>query len=136
MNRKDGRALAKSTLETLGIFDLVERHEPDSFRGAAFATVHSKSLGLVQDARDDVSAPVEIWVSIYVRRPAGQGETTEDALDDLVRASMRALYAAFYDQAAALQIGPSESGYPPQPIDGKNYRMERFAVRFNDDDEE
>ena len=135
MKRKDGRALAKSTLEALGVFELVESHEPDSFRGAAFATVHSKSLGIVQDARDDFSAPVEIWVSIYVKRPAGQGAAVEDALDELVRVSMRALYAAFYDQAANLRIGPSESGYPPSPIDGKPYRIERFAVRFDDDEE-
>lgn len=133
MNRKDGRALAKTTLEGLDLFDLVESHEPETFSGAAFATVHSKSLGILQDARDDFHAPAEIWVSVYVRRT--NGATAEDTLDDLVRAAMRALWGAFYATAANLQIGPSESGYPPKPIDGKAYRLERFAVRFDDDED-
>jgi len=135
MNRKDGRALAKTTLEDLDLFGLVESHEPDTFSGAAFAIVHSKSLGMLQDARDDFSGPAEIWVAIYVRRAAGAGAATEDTLDDLVRAAMRALWAVFYETAANLAIGPSEAGYPPKPIDGKPYRMERFAVRFSDNED-
>lgn len=134
MKRKDGRALAKTTLEGLG-FDVVLAYEPDTLTKPLVATVHSKSLGILQDARADFSAPAEIWVSIFVRRPSGAGETVEDLLDDLTRAAMRALWIAFYAQAADLQIGPSQAGVPERPIDGKSYRIERFAVRFNDDEE-
>lgn len=135
MDRKTGRALAKSTIEELELFGQVEDHEPDTFTKPLIATVHSKSLGILQDARDDFSAPAEIWVYIYVRRSAGGGATTEDLLDDVTRATMRALWAAFYPHAANLQIGPSQAGVPEKPIEGKNYRMERFAVRFDDDEE-
>lgn len=134
MNRKDGRSLAKSTLEDLE-FDLVEDHEPDKLAKLIMAAVHSKSLGMLQDARGDFDGPAEIWVSIYIRRAAGTGAAVENILDDLTRSSMRALWAAFYPYAANLQIGPSQAGVPNDPIDGKNYRMERFAVRFNDDED-
>jgi hypothetical protein len=91
---------------------------------------------MLQDARGDFDGPCEVWVTIYLRRATGQGEAAEDALDDLVRASMRALWDAFYETAANLQIGPSEAGVPKDgPIDGKAYRMERFPLRFNDDEE-
>jgi hypothetical protein len=135
MIRKDARALAKTTLEGLGLFDSVLEYEPDTFSGAAIATVHSKSLSVTRETRDLLNVPGDIWVSVYVRRPAGSGATTEDALDDLVQAAMLALAAAFDPEVADLQIGPSETGYPPKPIDGKPYRMERFPVRFDDEQE-
>ncbi len=135
MDRKAGRALAKSTIEGLDLFDQIESHEPERLDKPLLVTIHSKSLGMLQTARDDFSAPAEIWISIYVRRITGQGSATEDLFDDVVRATIRALFAAFYPHAANLQIGPSQAGVPDRPIDGKNYRMERFAVRFDDDEE-
>jgi hypothetical protein len=135
MDRKRGRTLAKTTLQALNLFTSVEAYEPDDFSGTALAVVHSKSLAMLQDARDDFSSPAEIWVTIYLRRAAGHGEAAEDLLDELTRASMRALWRAFYDEADSLQIGPSEAGTPKEPIDGKNYRMERFPLRFNDDED-
>jgi hypothetical protein len=131
MNRKAARALAKATLEGLELFDRVEDHEPDAFSGALIATVHSKSLGYVEDARDSFSSPAEIWVSIYVRRAANSGAATEDLLDDLVRAAMRAIAAAFSPSIEQLQI-VSAAGYKDE---GKHYRAERFAVQFTDDEE-
>ena len=135
MDRKSGRALAKDTLAALGTLASVTAYEPDTFSGAAFAVVHSKSLAMLQDARGDFDGPCEVWITIYVRRETGDGADTEDDLDDLTRACMRALWNAFYGNATNLQIGPSEAGVPTKPIDGKAYRMERFPLRFNDDDE-
>jgi hypothetical protein len=136
MDRKTGRALAKTTLEDLELFGSVTAYEPGELTGSAFAVIHSKSLAMLQDARGDFDGPAEIWVTIYLRRASGHGADAEDALDDLVRACMRALWSAFYGEAANLQIGPSQAGVPLDPIDGKNYRMERFSVRFNDDSED
>jgi len=135
MDRKSGRALAVETLGDLVLFDAVYDHEPDAFEHPIVATVHAKSLGVLQDARGDFDNPAEIWVSIYVRRAPGTGASVEDLLDDLTRQAMRALRDAFYDHAANLQIGPSQSGTPQQPIGGKNYRIERFAVRFDDNED-
>ena len=134
MDRKTGRALAKITLTSLS-FGSVLAYEPDTFSGDSFAVIHSRSMAMLQDARDDFDGPVELWITVYVRRVAGDGADTEDTLDDLVRASMRGLWIAFYDDAPNLQIGPSEAGIPLKPPDGKNYRMERFSVRWNDDDD-
>ena len=141
MNRSDARALAKSTLEGLSLFKKVFLSEPESFGGYdPCAVIHSKSLALLQDARDDYAAPCEIWVTIYVRRERTASEaekdTIEGKLDDLTRASMRSLWNAFYDDAADLQIGPSETGYPNRTFDSSTYRMERFPVRFDDDTED
>jgi hypothetical protein len=135
MNRTEGRALAKSTLEGLDVFDLVESFEPEVFAGARIAIIHSKGLGYIEDARESFTSPAEIWVTIYVKRTANTGATVEDLLDDLVRRAVRALATAFSPYTEQLQI-TSQSGVPTDPIKGKNYRMERFAVRFNDDDEE
>jgi hypothetical protein len=136
MNRADGRALAKTTLESLELFDLVLDHEPEMLTKPVMATVCSKSFSLTEDARGLISVPAEVWVSIYVRRPTGQGSEVEAQLDDLVRASAIALAAAFRDHCEKLQIGPSQAGYPPKADGGKPYRMERFPVRFDDDYEE
>jgi hypothetical protein len=137
MNRAEGRALAKSTLEGLELFDLVESFEPEVFTGARIAIIHSKGLGYVEDARDSFTSPAEIWVTIYVKRASGDsaGATVEDLLDDLVRRAVRALATAFSPYTEQLQI-TSQSGFPPKNLKGQNYRMERFAVQFNDDDEE
>jgi hypothetical protein len=134
MDRKSGRALAKTTLEDLGVFDQVLQSEPDTFTAPITAVVHSKSLGIVQEARGVWSSPAEIFVTIYLRRVAGGGDDTEDLLDDLTRAAIRALFAAFEPLTDNLQI-VSQAGKPERPIDGKTYRIERFAVRFNDDEE-
>lgn len=134
MKRDEGRALAKSTLEGLQIFDQVETFEPEVFTAARIVTIHSRSLGYIEDARESWTSPAEIWVSIYVRRASGEGATVEDLLDDLVRQSVRALAAAFSPHTEQVQIA-AVSGVPTEPIKGKNYRMERFAVRFNDDEE-
>ncbi len=73
MNRKAARALAKSTLEGLNLFQEVFDYAPEAFtRCYLVATVQSKSLGFVQDARELFSSPAEIWVSICVRRAAQQ----------------------------------------------------------------
>jgi hypothetical protein len=135
MKRDAGRALAKATLEALAAFDQVESFEPEVFKAARIATVHSKSLGYIEDARESVTSPAEIWVTIYVRRASDEGATVEDLLDDLVRRSVRALAAAFSPYVERVEI-VTQSGIPTDPIKGKNYRMERCAVRFNDDEEE
>lgn len=134
MNRTDGRALAKATLESLTIFETVESFEPEVFEGSRLAIIHSKGLGYVEDARDSFTSPAEIWVTIYVRRAAGMGAIVEDLLDDLVRRSVRALADAFSPFTEQVQIS-AVSGVPTGQIKGKDYRMERFAVRFNDDGE-
>ena len=138
MDRSSGRALAKSTLEALNIFAKVYSSEPETFGGYdPIAVVHSKSLGILQDARGDFTCPVEIFVTIYLRRERDASESDknaiEAALDSLTRSAARALWNAFYSAAANLTIGPSGTGYPPRDLDSANYRMERFAVRFDDD---
>jgi len=135
VDRKAGRTLAKATLQTISGIASVTAYEPDTFAGSAFAVVHSKSLAMLQDARGDFDGPCEIWVTIYVRRQSGDGADTEDDLDDLTRSCMRALWDAFYGEAQNLQIGPSEAGIPTKPPDGKAYRMERFPVRFSDNED-
>ncbi len=140
MKRSVGRALAVSTLQGLNVFGKVYVSEPETFGGYdPVAVVHSKSLGITQDARGDFESTAEIYVSIYVRRPRDASETekdaVEDAIDDLSRVAQRALYDAFYDAALNITIAPSETGYPNRPLDSATYRIERFAVRFNDDEE-
>lgn len=134
MDRKAARALAKTTLQAVSGLASVTEYEPDVFSGSAFAVIHSKSLGILQDGRNDYTSPAEVWVTIYVLRAAGAGATVENSLDDLTRACMRALWTAFYTKANDLQIGPSEAGIPLKTPDGKAYRMERFALRFDDDE--
>lgn len=141
MDRTTGRALAKSTLQDTALFAHIFSSEPESFGGYdPIAVVHSKSLALLQDARDDFTSPAEIFVTVYVRRERTASESEKDAieekLDSLTRASMRSLWNAFYNEAANLTIGPSETGYPTRTFDSATYRMERFAVRFDDDQEE
>ena len=141
MDRTTGRALAKQTLEGLALFAKVFVSEPESFGGFdPIAVVHSKSLGIVQDARDDFTSPAEIFVTIYVKRLRDVSESEKDqveaTLDDLARVSLRALWSAFYGEGANVTIGPSETGYPARTFDSANYRMERFAVRFDDDQED
>lgn len=137
MNRSDARALAKTTLEGLALFRQVYSYEPRSFGGySPVATIHAKSLDLVEDARGLTSAGGEIWVTLYLARPEGQEAAVEDRMDDLARAAAFALAAAFSPHVAQVQIGPSQSGYPTRPLDNQTYRMERFAVRFDDDTED
>lgn len=141
MDRTTGRTLAKTTLEGLHLFGKVFLSEPEAFdKYDPIAVVHSKSLGLLQDARDDFQAPCEIYITIYVRRERTASENEKDAieatLDRLSRTAMRTLWTAFYDAAANLQIGPSETGYANRTLDSSTYRMERFAVRFDDDTED
>lgn len=141
MDRATGRTLAQSTLVATGLFAKIWLSEPESYGGYnPVAIIHSKSLGILQDARDDYTSPAEIFVTIAVRRPRDATETEKDAieasLDALTRAAMRALWAAFYDAAANLTIGPSETGYPNRVFDSSTYRIERFAVRFDDDQED
>ena len=138
MNRTTGRELAKSTLEGLSVFAKGFLSEPESFGGYdPVFVVHSKSLAVLQDALDDFASPVEIWVTIYVKReraaPDADKDQVEETLDTLTRAAMRALWDAFYDEAANLTIGPSETGYPHREFDNAPYRLERFPVRFDDD---
>lgn len=133
MDRKAARALAKTTLAAVSGIGSATEYEPDVFSGSAFAVIHSKSLAVLQSDRDGYASPAEIWVTIYVLRTSTTGATVENTLDDLTRASMRALWTAFEDAANNLQIGPSEAGIPLKTPDGKAYRMERFAVRFDDD---
>ena len=136
MDRKAGRLLAKETLEDLDLFGQIEQSEPDTLTAPLVAVVHSKGLGITQEARDVWSSQAELFVTIFVRRAPGASDAAEDLLDDLVRASMRALFEAFEPLVDKLQI-VSVAGTPPTPkgIDGKNYRMERFSVRFSDDGE-
>lgn len=139
MDRSSGRALAKSTLESLSLFAKVYLSEPESFGGYdPIAVVHSKSLSLIQIARDGLTYPAELFVTIYVRRMRDASEAEKDViestLDSLTRASVRALGAAFYGEVDNLQI-LSEAGYSNRDFDSATYRTERFAVRFDDDEE-
>jgi hypothetical protein len=141
MDRTTGRTLAKSTLTATGLFGAVYLSEPESFGGYnPIAVVHSKSLAMLQDARGDFAGPAEIYITIYLRRMRDATDADKDAieasLDSLTRAAMRALWEAFYTAADNLQLGPSETGYPARELDSSTYRMERFAVRFDDDEEE
>ena len=141
MDRTTGREQAETTLTGLGIFAAILGAEPESFNGNnPVAVVHSKSLAILQDARGDFTSPAEIFVTIYVKRERTASQTDKDAIEDtldrLTRAAIRALWNAFYEKAANLQIGPSEAGYPQRQFDDSPYRMERFAVRFDDDAEE
>lgn len=138
MDRTTGRTLAKSSLEALGIFAKVWLSEPETFNSYdPVAIVHSKSLGIIQDARNDFTCPVEIYITIYLRRERDTSENDKDAieaaLDSLVRSAMRALWNAFYNAALNLTIGPSEAGYSARELDSSTFRTERFAVRFDDD---
>lgn len=138
MDRTTGRALAQSTLQGLGVFAKVYLSEPESFGlYDPVAVVHAKSLGILQDARDDFTCPVELFVTIYLRRARDASESDknaiEAALDSLTRSAARALWNAFYDAALNLTIGPSEAGYSARELDSATYRTERFAVRFDDD---
>ncbi len=137
MNRKAARALAVShARRPQSIRPGLQDHEPNTLTPHNLvATVRSKSLGFVPDARESFTAPAEIWVSIYVRRGgSSSGAVVEDLLDDLVRTAMRALIEAFSseDENAQFQIVPGMGGYSD---DGKHYRAERFAVQFTDDEE-
>lgn len=141
IKRSDARALAQTTLAATGLFAKIWRSEPEAYGGYnPVAMIHSKSLAILQDARDDFTAPAEIFVTIAMRRNRDMSEAekdaVEDALDALSRAAMRALWDAFYDAAASLTIGPSETGYPNRVFDSGTYRIERFAVRFDDDQED
>lgn len=142
MDRAAGRALAKTTLEGLGVFAKVFLSEPETFAGYdPLAVIHSKSLALTPIARDEVDLPVEIWVTIYVKRLRGASESEKDQieaiLDDLARTAARALFEAFDSATGGLvTIGPSEAGYSPRTFDNATYRLERFPIRFDDDQED
>lgn len=143
MNRNDARALAQATLEATGSYVAVYNHEPGSFGGQSpVATVHSKSLGLQDFSHGEVQFTGEVAVSIYVVRGTEQddtdGEAVEDQLDELVRAAMLELRTAFLNAGVLgeFTITPSGSGYPPKPLDGKIYRMERFAVPFDSQEDD
>jgi len=141
MDRATGRALAKTTLEATGLVGKAFLSMPESFgQYNPAAVIESKSLAMIQDDRDedDFTSPAEIWVNLFLRRPREATETEKDAiefqLDTLTRAAMRALYSAFFDEAANLVIGPSTAGYPNREFDSSAYRVERFAIQFDDDD--
>lgn len=137
MNRSDARTLARTTLDSMGLFGKVFLSEPESFGGyTPVAVVHSKSLALAIDTHDDTIATVEIFVSIYIRRPRDASEAELDAielrLDELTAAAMTALWAAF--DARDLAIGPSEAGYPERTFDDDRFRLERFPIHFSNDE--
>lgn len=139
MDRTTARALAKTTLEGLSLFGKVFLSEPESFGGYdPVAVVHSKSLGIVLDVRDDTRLPTELYVTIYVKRARDLNEADRDAveetLDSLSKAAALALWSAF--DVRGLVIGPSDTGYPQRQFDNTPYRLERFAVRFDDETEE
>jgi hypothetical protein len=136
MDRTTARTLAKTTLEATNLFAKVFLSEPESFGGYdPAAVVHSKSLAIAIDVRDDdVLLPTELYVTIYKQRPRDALEATKDAIeaqiDSLTLAAMRALWTAF-DDARGLVIGPSETGYPQREFDSNPYRLERFPLRFD-----
>ena len=134
MDRTTARTLAKTTLVATGLFGKVFLSEPESFGGYdPVAVVHSKSMAIAQDTRDDTLQPTEI----YVKRPRDASESDLDAieaaLDDLTHDAMLELWDAF-DAARGLTIGPSETGYPQREFDNTPYRLERFAVRFDNEE--
>lgn len=140
MDRTTARTLAKTTLQGLSIFGKVFLSEPESFGGYdPIAVVHSKSLAIQDDTRDDTLLPTEFYVTIYVKRPRDASESEKDAIeaqiDSLSLSSMRALYDAFLDaNPRDLAIGPSETGYPQREFDSNPYRLERFPVRFSQEE--
>lgn len=141
MDRTEARTLAKTELQNLALFAKVFLSEPESFNGnTPVVVVHSKSLAIQDDTRDDAPLPTEFYVTIYIRRPRDATESEKDAieaqLDGLTLAAMRALYTAFIEASPrGLAIGPSETGYPQREFDNNPYRLERFAVRFANEEE-
>ncbi len=139
MDRAAARALAKTTLDSLGVFAKGFLSEPESFGGYnPIFVVHSKSLTFAPDTRDDTIRTTELWVTIYVRRERDASDTDKDAieatLDSLTLDAMEALWNAFADVVPrGLTIGPSETGYPQRDFDSASYRLERFPIRFDDD---
>ena len=83
MNRTEARQLAKTTLEGLGLFAHVYQSEPETFGGATpVAVLHSKSLAVALDTRDDTVLPCEFYLTIYVARPRdGDRDAVEAALE-------------------------------------------------------
>lgn len=140
MDRTEGRQLAYDTLVALPhAFAKGFMSEPETFGSYnPVFVVHSKSLAIGFDTRDDTVLPTEFYVSIYVARPRDASEADKDAIeaqiDALTKASMRALWAAI--DARELTIGPSEMGYPPRSLDSMTYRVERIPIRYVDDTEE
>lgn len=135
MNRTEARTLAKTTLEGLGLFAHVYLAEPETFGGATpVAVLHSKSLAVALDTRDDTVLPSEFYLTIYIARPRdGDRDAVEAALDALGRAAVLAIWEAFGD-IRDLDIRPSETGYPMRTFDNVPHRMERWAIGFTDEE--
>ena len=138
MNRSEARALAKATLQGMNAFAQVYDHEPLSFNGQSpVATAHSKSLGIMGFAHGEIAIAGEIVVTLYFFRKADPADTKgaviEERLDTLTLDAMLAVRTAFIaaDPEVEVNISPSVSGYAP-PLDANVYRMERFAVPFED----
>ena len=133
MNRSAARALTVSTIDALDLFDHVLGYEPDSFLDLdeprqAVACVYAKSLEVVNQALRLYDTPCELWVQVYLERTAGSEAAIEAQLDALIPAAMSALWAL----DDVLAIDGSSAGYTTRPRDKLAYRVERFAVRFDD----
>lgn len=93
MDRTTARNLIKTTLDALMTYELVNQGAPGAFKGRnPVAIISSRSMALVEVARDSAEIGNGLTLTIYVRHDSDDG-TSETQLDTLVRAALLALYA-------------------------------------------
>lgn len=136
MDRKAGRALAKTTLEGLNIFQAVWQGAPDKFGGVSpVALVSSRSIDLTPDARALYEITNGITVSIYVKREKDGAGAAEDLLDDLALTVVEALHATDAFQIDASSAGPDAGNLRDVDGNGVIYRVERIPLTVLDEHE-
>lgn len=128
LSRKDGRALAKQTLEGLNLFDHVFVGAPDSFGGKrTVALIYSSGSALNHITREMYEAVGGFVVAIFVPRDTGKESEAEDTLDELATAAMLALVVIDDFLVGQSDANPLAAARNTN-IDGVIYRVERIPV--------
>jgi hypothetical protein len=133
MDRKQARALAKTTLEGTGSYALVVSGPVRKLGGKSpAAAIISKGLDLSFDARDEWTLSGEVLISIYVRCTIGDEEAAEDQLDNLTTGAALALRDAGFTHMTS---DATPESAPLRDLDGVFYRVERLRARMDQDEE-
>lgn len=137
-SRKEARALAKTTLQALGVFEAVLSGAPNLFAGRSpVCVVTSRSLVMGPLTRGVMEVTSGITVSIYVRRDAGESdaEAAEDQLDDLALSVIAALHATDVLYVSESSAGPENGNLRDVDRNGVIYRIERIPLTVLDETE-
>lgn len=139
MDRKAARALAKTTLQGLNVFTAVLQGAPDKFAGRSpIAIISSRSLRLLDVARELYTVENGLTVSIYVRRDSGEAAAAaaEDLLDDLALLSATALHTSGFFELETSSAAPDAGNLRDVDRNGVLYRVERIPLIVLDEHED